>query len=175
MKNINLFSKIFLYLSLLSGGLWMGSYFTRMITYYQLFRENQLELKPLFNNINLREILTVINGAAISTIILYSVFIISFLIFITSSKVSLKQNGWLFITTILILVTMPFELYLMNFDLKIVNTVNSGNFDPLAVINLIVERFKVLSSFPVIELFCYFAIIYFISFKPLNYKPQVRQ
>ncbi len=173
MDNLNKTSKIFLFLTTLSGSLWMGAYFARLIVFYQLFEPKDFILKPIFNDQNLHAVLTDINSLIVLTLALYLIFIITYFLFITISRISLKENGWLFIITIIVFITLPFELYLCSFDYKIISFVLSGNFNPMEMIQLIIKRFKVLSSFPVIELFCYFSIIYFVLFKPLTKKKPV--
>lgn len=170
MYNLSKTSKIFLLLTTLSGSLWMGAYFARLIVFYQLFKPKELILKPAFNEQNLHAVLVTINPLIILTLILYLVFIITYFIFINISKISLKENGWLFIITVIIFLTLPFELYLVSFDYKIITSVLTGNFNSMEIVQLIIKRFKVLSSFPVIELFCYFSMIYFVLFKPLTKK-----
>ena len=170
MYNLSKTSKIFLFLATLSGSLWLGAYFTRLIVFYQLFESENFDIKPIFNEQNLHAVLTEINSLIVLTLVLYLIFIITYFIFIAISKISLKQNGWLFIVTIIILITLPFELYLISIDYKIITLVLPGNFNEMQIIQLIIKRFKVLSSFPIIELFCYFSIVYFVLFKPLTSK-----
>ena len=173
MDNLNKTSKIFLFLTTLSGLLWMGAYFARLLVFYQLFEPKDFVLKPVFNEQNLHAVLFDINSLIILTLVLYLIFIITYFLFITVSKISLKENGWLFIITVIIFLTLPFELYLCSFDYKIISSVLTGNFNPVEMIHLVVKRFTVLSSFPVIELFCYFSIIYFALFKPLTKRKPV--
>jgi hypothetical protein len=168
MNNLKKVPKIFLYISVLSGALWLGSYFSKLLVFYQFFEPKDFILKPSLNEQKLHDILVQINPIITLTLVLYLIFIISFFLFVTTSKVSLKRNGWLFITTVIIFLTFPFELYLITIDYKIINSILSNNFNSMQIIGLIVDRFKVLSSFPVIELFCYFAVVYLIIFKPFT-------
>ena len=170
MYNLSKTSKIFLFLTALSGSLWMGAYFARLIVFYQMFEPEELILRPVFNEQNLHSLLITINPLIVLTLILYLAFIVTYFVFINISKISLKYNGWLFIITVIIFLTLPFELYLVSFDYKIVTSVLTGNFNSMEIVQLILKRFKVLSSFPVIELFCYFSMIYFVLFKPLTKK-----
>ena len=168
MININRFSKFILFIACLSGSLWLGSYMTRLFVTYRIFEETDFILRPYYNTGNLSEVLLTLLPAFTSTFVLYIIFFLFFIIFLIFSKINLKQNGWLFIITILVLVTSPFEAYLMSIDYKIISLVGNESFNPNDVIELIKERFKVFSSFPVIEIFCYFAIIFLLIFKPLT-------
>jgi hypothetical protein len=168
MKNTNILSKIFLYLCVLSGILWVGGYFARMILTYQLFEKTDFILKSFLNNQNLPGIFFVLNGGIILTSVLYIIFIISFIIFLLTARLSLKENGWLFITTVLVLLTAPFEIYLMTIDRTFVDLIFSGVFNVNDILTLIIKRFKIFGSFPIIELLCYFAIIFLIIFQPMK-------
>ncbi len=174
MGNINKFSKIFLFICVASGTLWFGSYFARLTVTYNLFKDNQFQLDNYINAHNLPGILTIINVLVILTSVLYIIFIISFIIFLISSKISLKQNGWLFIVTCIIFITFPLELYLMSIDYKSIMLVSMSNFNVNAVLDLYIKRFKVLSSFPIIEIICYLAIIFFVLFRPFKLKLKER-
>ena len=172
MKKLKIFPKILLFIVVLSGAMWIGSYFTRMVLSYQIFEGTNFSLRPYINNQNLSGILRSFEPAVISTFVLYIIFIITYILFIITSKISLKKNGWLFIITVVILLTLPFEVYLSTIDYKIIGLINSVNFNAKEVIDLIIERFKVFGSFPVIELFCYAAIVYFLLFQPLKKKQE---
>ncbi len=173
MESINKFSKLILYFCFTSGLLWLGSYITRLTVAYQLFQGNYFNLKSYITNLNLSGILTALNGEILLEVSLYILFIITFLIFLISSKISLKQNGWLFIITLIVFVTFPFELYLITIDYKILTEVYSAGFNANQVLNLYIERFKVLGSFPIIEVLCYFAVIFLILFKPFKMKEKI--
>jgi hypothetical protein len=168
MKNTNILSKIFLYLCALSGLLWIGGYFARLILTYKLFEDTDFILKSFLNNQNLPGILIMLNSGIILTFVLYIVFIISFIVFLLTAHLSFKENGWLFIITILVLITAPFEIYLMTIDHKIIDLILSGLFSVNDILALIIKRFKIFGSFPIIELLCYFAIIYLFIFQPLK-------
>jgi hypothetical protein len=168
MKNTNILAKIFIYLCSLCGILWVGSYFARLIITYQLFEKTDFILRSFLNDQNLPGIFIVLNGGIILTSMLYIIFIILFIAFLLTARLSLKENGWLFIIAILLLLTAPFEIYLMTIDYKIVTLIFSGVFNANDILTLIIQRFKIFGSFPVIELLCYFAIIYLFIFQPLK-------
>lgn len=168
MKNLNKLSKTFLYLSALSGILWTGSYLLRLFITYQLFQEKDFLLKDYINEQNLDGILQTILPVFITTMVLYLIFIISFITFLITSKINLKQNGWLFIAALLVFITFPFEIFLMTIDYKVALLITQNSFNSTDVISLIIERFNALTSFPIIHILCYFAIIFLIIFKPLK-------
>jgi hypothetical protein len=170
MKKLNIISKIFLFLSLLFGALWFGSYLTRLLVTYQLFEPIDFAFKPYVNQNNISGILTTMNPAVWLTMISYIPFIIFFILFLVVAKPEMKKNGWLFLSALAVFLTAPFEIYLLTIDYKIVIEVNSGVFNSQRIIGFIIERFKVLGSFPAVHFFSYVAVIFFIAFRPLTQK-----
>ena len=170
MKDLKTFPKILLFFVVLSGALWFGSYFTRLVISYQIFEGTAFTLRNYVNDQNLAGILKSFEPAVISTLVLYLIFIISYILFIVTSKVSLKANGWLFIITIIILLTLPFEIYLSSLDYKMIGLLNTTAFNPKEVLDIVIKRFKIFGSFSVIEIFCYGAIVFFLLFQPLKKK-----
>lgn len=148
----------------------MGGYLLRLVVFYQLFEAEEFVLRSFLNIENLPGIFMILRSAVAMTLILFPLFILSYISFLFSSKINLKQNGWLFIITILIFITLPFEIYLITIDYDIVFKINYSSFRTDDVLNLVIKRFKVLSSFPIIELICYFSVIYLMIFQPLKIK-----
>jgi hypothetical protein len=168
MNEQNLLNKIFAFLAVLSGSIWMGSYAQRMIISYQLF-DIDMNIMSYVNQQNLSGILVTINPAVITTFILYIFFIFSFTIFLLSSKIILKENGWLFIMAVIVCLTLPFEAYLVTIDYKIISALNfSDVIDAKYVISLYKDRFTTLGSFPIIIFLSYCSFIYFLFFKPFT-------
>jgi hypothetical protein len=172
MQNISKVSKVFLYLCTLSGILWLGGYLSRLLLTYQLFEPRDFILKQYVTEQNLGGILVTMNSSVTFTMVFYLLFVVSFILFIITSRISLKEEGWLFVTLLIVLITMPFELYLISFDYKIVTKVFYSSFVPGEILGLYIKRLKMLSSFSLIEIFSYCAIIFLVVFQPLKLKKQ---
>lgn len=170
MKQVTVTAKLFAVLALISGSIWIGSYLTRLFLVYQLFEGPELILKGFINNENLAGILFSIMPAIVTHSISFAVMIVAIIFFFLFSKVNLRFNGWLFIIIVAIVVTLPFEIYLMLIDYKTITLLNSGSFDGNFIIELLRERIKVLSSFSLVEVFTYVSFFYFIVFQPLTKK-----
>lgn len=168
MNKLSKISKIFLFLFVVSGAIWLGSYITRLSLFYQIFQPEEFALKEFVSDQNIAGIFQTLIAAVSINLIFYLVMIIAFVLFLITSKLSLKLNGWLFISTVLIFISLPFELDLMLIDYKLVMMVFNGNFDSKEILNLVVKRFTVLSSFPIVEILSYFAVIYLFLFQPLK-------
>ncbi len=163
-----------MFIALLSGVLWLGAYLSRLLLTYQLFEPKDYILKAFVTPENLGGIITTLGAAVSTTMILYIIFIVSFIAFLVSSRISLKKNGWLFIIVLIVFVLLPFEVYLMTIDYSIIDKIYYSAFDPQTVLNLFVKRLKVLSSFSLVEILSYFAAVYFVLFQPLTKRDAIK-
>ena len=172
MKEQNILNRIFAFLAVLFGSIWLGSYAERMIISYQLF-DIDMNIMPYVNQQNLSGILVTIIPGVYTTFILYIFFIFTFTIFLFTSKISLRQNGWLFIIVVIVYLTLPFEAYLSTIDYKIISAFSFTDvIDADYIVSLIKDRFTTLSSFPIIIFLSYCSLICFLLFKPFTKKIQ---
>lgn len=168
MKNLTVIQKIFAYTALTSGALWAGAYITRLSVTYVLFEEENFVLKNFVTSVNLEGILKTISPAITLSFILYIILILSFTLFLFTSHINFKQNGWLFIIAVLIYFTLPFQVYLLIKDFKLITILNSTVINSDSAVYLIKQSFETLNGFPIIILLCYISIPYFLIFKPFN-------
>lgn len=168
MKTITTTSKIFAFISLSTCAIWIGSYLVRLFSIYQLFESPDLTLKNYITEQNINGVLFSFLPVILTPFVSFILMIIAFLLFVITSKISLRENGWLFIIFIAVLITLPFEIYLMTIDYKIILMLNSSTFDASQIIILLRKRITALSSFPILVLFTYLSFFYFIVFKPLT-------
>ena len=170
MKNISTISKVLAVLSLISATIWVGSYLSRLFLVYQLFEGPDLFLKSYITNENVNGILFSILPSFVVHFIAFIVMFLSTIIFYLTSKINLRYNGWLFIILVAIIITTPFEFYLMLIDYKIIMMLNNGSFDSNTVISLLRDRIKDLSSYSIVAILTYLSFYYFIVFQPLTKK-----
>ncbi len=173
MKKQSFFSKLFASFALVSGSIWIGSYLVKLFLIYQLFEPKDLILKEMFLIDDINTILLSLLPAFLTPFLAYIIMIMSFVLFLLSSKIKLKENGWLFISIVIILITLPFELYLLIIDFKIISMLLQSSFNADSIINLVRDRITALSSFPIIEILSYLSILFLIIFKPLTIKNKV--
>jgi len=166
-KNSNL-SSVFGYLALTSGSIWFGAYVARLLTTYQMFEETEFALKNYLTNANLSIIFQTIFPIVNLTFYSYIVMIIAFTLFLISSRIKLKKNGWLLIVTLIIYATLPLEFLLLMIDYKLIVLFMNEQFGSAQILELIVERMSKLSSFPIILVLSYLSIPFFLVFKPFT-------
>jgi hypothetical protein len=136
MQKLSKLSKIFLFLCVLSGVLWFGGYSLRTFLIFQLYEPKELVLKPYLNSGNIPAIILSLNTAIVFTFILFPIFIITFFLTLITSKVNLKYEGWLFIILLIVIITAPFEIYLMVIDFDVLSKVLGQNYNSNEIINL---------------------------------------
>jgi hypothetical protein len=170
MKNISSVSKISAVLALISVSIWVGSYLSRLFLVYQLFEGPDLVLRNYISDENINGILYSLLPAILVHFIAFIVMLIVTILFYFTSKVNLRFNGWLFIILVAVIITTPFEVYLMIIDYKTIMMLNSGSFDSNTVLNLLRDRIKDISSYSVVAILTYLSFYYFIVFQPLTKK-----
>lgn len=170
MAKLSLVSKIFLFLAILFFSIFLGGYIARQMLIYQLFEQNGIDFKSMYNEQNLGLIYTTLLPVLILNLVSYGTFLISSILFTVTSKIKIKYEGWLFAIIIILVITTPFEIYLSTIDLKIVSLIMSNSAPVNAISELIKERMTVLSSFSLIEVFSFTAIIFLYLFQPLRKK-----
>ncbi len=168
MHKLNNISKILLTITLIFGSIWLGGYIVRHLVIYQFFDPENFKLLDIYNNSTSQNSIRLIQSLLVLNIITYSLFLTFFLLFIFTSKVNFKRNGWLFICFLIVLITAPFEIFLLTKDYEIILQIMDNNFDSLNVLTLIQKRIEVLSSFSIIEIFAYISMYFLILFKPLT-------
>lgn len=169
MINKKQLNQLITYLLSLIFVLWLGIYTARLLVTYQLFEPVDLSLRNLFINFDLNPIFNSFYPLIISSIVLYLTLIILFILYLVTTDLKIKENGWLLIIALIIFVTCPFELFLVYKDLKLINTIlEIPNINFNIILTQIRDRLTILSNFSVIEVFSYFIIIYLVIFKPLQ-------
>ena len=170
MKKRNNISSLFGFLALASGSIWFGAYLARLLTTYNMFKETELVLKDFLNSSNLSAVIEILSPIIYLTLITYVIMILTFTLFLATTDLKFKQNGWLFITAAIIYVTLPFESFLLFIDYNMIDLFLKGIFGSDQIVDLLTKRLTKLSSFPIIMILSYLAIPFLMVFKPFTLK-----
>lgn len=170
MKKKSRLSYYFGYLALASGSIWFGAYIARMLTTYQFFEETEFVLKSYINSTNLSAVIEALYPLVNLTFISYLIMITSFTLFLILSDIKLKENGWLFMTALIVFITLPFEFILLVIDYKLIILFLNEQFSSEKILELVIERVSKLSSFPIIQILSYLTIPYLLIFRPFTLK-----
>lgn len=168
MANKNNIEKIITFIMFLTFSIWLGSYTVRNLLVFQFFEPENLSLRSELKNYDLSPVFYVIYPVIVTNLISFLVFFLSYIIFLISTKIKFKENGWLLIITFLIFTTSPFELFLSMKDYEIIKVISENlERNSSQIIHLLKERMTIINSFSLIEIFVYMVIIALLIYKPL--------
>jgi hypothetical protein len=169
MNNLSKTSKSLLVLVFISYAMWVGSYIGKNLFFFQFFDPETMALRNIFEKSDNFAVFYSFFPVITLNLIAYGLFIISFLLFVFTSKVSLRYNGWLFISLLIVLVTLPVELFvILKYDLNIVLETNSMTLSAQQAIELLRQRVSKFGMFSFIHIFSTLSIIFFFIFRPLT-------
>lgn len=171
MKNRDFWIKIIQSLILVFGAIWIGSQISKVLTIYYFFQTDEFGrvfLKPELANSPINSIAYQIVPIFSTSIISYILFILFLISYVISIRKELKYKGWLFISAVIVLLCLPFEIYLGLIDYKIFDLAYNRTGSSEIFINLFTNRVMELSSFPIISIFLHIFTLFLVVFKPLN-------
>lgn len=165
---MKLYSKILIFITSITGVIWLGAYVARLFVTYSFFLPPTLNLRPEFQNTELTTVfLTLVPLVNLTTVTFLS-FLVLFILTLIITRPSLRKNGWLFISLAIVVVTAPFEIYsIFEFDWAYFTAGMTGQFDSALLLQNLITRIDKLSGFPIIQICSYAAIIFMAIYKPL--------
>jgi len=110
------------------------------------------------------------SNASIVVVIAYFFVVVSAVWFMITTKLKIKENGWLLMCAILFFLFVPAEIYTNYLDIKFALLFHSSPPNHDELLKIFGERLGALSGVPVIALFCYYTIIPIAVFRPLRKK-----
>jgi len=163
--------KAALFVLIVAAITWLGGVTVRLVLSGCLFVPGTLEFKPELVPIVEREAFRMINYTSILTLIGYVVALLSGLLFLFSTRLKLRENGWLMMAVLLFCMFIPVEAYTSYLDGKMISLELWGSPQPPLFRELFIERVAALKGVPFIALLCYYTIIGLAIWKPLK-KPE---
>jgi hypothetical protein len=161
-------TKISLLIFIISSITWLGAINIRAIIGNEILEWSTLSFRPGLNPEFEREIFRLINYSSIVVIPGYFLTFISAIIFISTTTLTFKENGWLLMSALLFFVFSPVEFYTSFLDgkmlwLELFTHPPLGEFE-----TLFIRRLGALAGVPVIALCCYYSIIGLAIWQPLK-------
>lgn len=169
MNKLSKTSKTLLVTIFISYAIWVGTYIAKNLFFFEFFDPETLALRDIFMKGDNFNVFYSFFPVITTNLICYGVFVISFLLFVFTSKLSLRNNGWLFISLLVVLVILPVELYVIfKYDLNIVLDTNSMTLVAKDAIDLLRQRVSKFGMYSFISIFSTLSIIFFFIFRPLT-------
>lgn len=161
-------TKIFLFILIIATIFWLGGSIYRAIVAYTLFEPFSLVIKSEITYDILRQTLKLIGNINVYLLISYPFVLVCFALFVKSSKANLRNEGWLFMITMILILFLPIEIYLSYLDINYTILVLLTNFDTNIALSLLIQRIAALGGLPAIGFLCYLTSIWFAIFQPLK-------
>lgn len=161
-------NKVALTLLIIAAIFWLGGINIRALVGNELLNYDQFNFKTSIPPDREYTLFQMIAYSSLLIVISYLVVLISAIWFLFTTKLKIKQNGWLLMSAILFFMFVPVEIYTYYIDVRFMLLFysNPPNHDEL--LRLFGQRLGGLSGVPVIALFCYYSIIFLAVFKPLT-------
>jgi hypothetical protein len=106
----------------------------------------------------------------------YVAFVALFVAFVVVSKLSLRWNGWLFMSLLIVAGLAPYEIYLIaEYDFHLAHGLFYGWADAAYVEHIALERVKASGSYVLVQLASHLAVLYLLAFQPLTKKPPTNE
>jgi len=169
MNNLSKISKTILVIVFISYALWIGSYVAKNLILFQFYEPETMALRGVFEKADFLSIFYAFFPVVTLNVICYALFVILFLVFVFTSRLKLRYNGWLFISLLVVVLTLPIELYLIfKYDLNFIADTNNLSISAQPALEMIKQRVVKFGMYSFISIFSTLSIILFFVFKPLT-------
>lgn len=172
-SQIHSFDKTIASITAISACLWIGCTFVRYLISYDVFVPGTTTLRDIPQEILLNTIRLSTNLFTFC-IAFYSVLVLGGTVLALRLRHLFKKNGFYFMASVLLFITVPFEVYLGILD-KQLFTMFPDRFSillqaPNTAIQLFIQRFTTQSIFGILSLLSIVTGITFLLWQPLSRK-----
>ncbi|MDE3057183.1 MAG: hypothetical protein KGJ59_04420 [Bacteroidota bacterium] len=161
-------TKISVLLLIVSAIVWLGAVNVRAIIGYELLQPRALEFLPNLDKEFEREIFHLLSYSSLLIIGAYVVTFFSAVVFLSTTSLKLKMNGWLLMSAILFFMFSPVEFYTLYLDGRMAFLELLTTPDMMELRRLFLHRVAALAGVPLIALLSYYTIVALAVWKPLT-------
>lgn len=161
-------AKVSLLVILVGTIFWLGGINIRAVIGNDILVMGTLDFEPNINPLVERSVFGLISKSSIVIFISYIVVWIAGITFLTTTRLRLKQNGWLMMSAILFYIFTPVEIYTLMLDGRMIYQDLFTQGELVEFRKLLIHRIAALSGVPIIAQFCYYTIIGLVVFQPLK-------
>ncbi|MBN8584344.1 MAG: hypothetical protein J0M37_04550 [Ignavibacteria bacterium] len=161
-------TKIALTLLVISAIFWLGGINIRTLIGNELLDYDQFDFRTSLPPDRENTLFQMISNASLVVVISYAIVLISAIWFIATTKLKMKENGWLLMSAVLFFLFVPVELYTNYLDVRFMILYHQGPPNHDELLKLFGERIGAFRGVPVIAMLCYYTIIPIAVFRPLR-------
>ena len=161
-------AKISLLVVVIGGIIWLGGINVRAMIGFDLLQVGTLDFKTYIHPQVERMVYGFLAQSSMLLSITYGLTWISGIVFLKTTRLNPKQQGWLMMSAILFYMFTPVEIYSMVLDGRMMYLDYLGSNDLVEYRKLFIHRLAALAGVPMIALLGYYTAIVVIIFKPLR-------
>jgi len=165
MANLPKISLIIIVIALI---FWLGGINIRAMIGFDLLQVGTIDFKPNIHPYVERVVFGLIAQSSMVIDIAYVVLWIAGILFLKTTKIRFKENGWLLMCAILFYIFTPVEVYTMVLDAKMWYLDYAGSNDLVEFRKLFIHHLAALSGVPMIALLGYYTAVVLAILQPLR-------
>ena len=160
-------SRASLFVLIVCAIIWLGAVNVRAVIGNELLVFGTLDFKQNLDGELEREIFRLISLSSIIVIGGYLATFVSALVFVRTTPLRFRENGWLTMSAILFFVFSPVEFYTIFLDWRMIALDFFSNPTLREFRVLFIHRLAALAGVPIIALLCYYTIIALAIWQPM--------
>src|ERR1041384_7949786 len=161
-------ARISLAVLLIAGCIWLGGVNIRAVIGFDLLQTGTLDFKPNIHPYVERTVFALISQASVVIDVAYVIVWIAGLVYLRTTSLRIRENGWLMMSAILFYLFTPVEIYTMVLDGKMWYLDHIGSNDLVEFRKIFIHRLAALAGVPMIALLSYYPIIVLSVFQVLR-------
>jgi hypothetical protein len=163
--------RITLFIIVIAAITWLGGVTIRWVLSGCLLVPGTLDFRPDLIPAVEREAFRMINYTSIVTLVGYAVVALSGVVFLFSTTLKFRENGWLVMAVLLFYLFSPAEIYTSYLDGKMISMELWGTPNLTLFRELFISRVAALKGVPFIALLCYYTIVGLVIWQPMKKEP----
>jgi hypothetical protein len=163
--------RVTLFVIIIASITWLGGVTIRWVLSGCLLVPGTLDFRPDLIPPVEREAFRMINYTSIVTLVAYAVAAVSGVVFLFSTALKFRENGWLVMAALLFYLFTPAEIYTSYLDGKMICMELWGTTNLTLFRELFISRVAALKGVPFIALLCYYTIVGLVIWQPMKKEP----
>jgi hypothetical protein len=164
----NQIARISLFALIVCSIIWLGAVNVRAVIGNELLNFGTLQFKTSLDAELEREVFRLISLSSVIVIGGYLGTFASTVLFVRTTALSFKQNGWLMMSAILFFIFSPVEFYTLFLDWRMIALDFFSNPSLTDLRILFIHRLAALAGVPMIALLSYYTILGLVVWQPMK-------
>jgi hypothetical protein len=161
-------SKVSLFILIVSSIVWLGAVNVRAVIGNELLNFGTLDFKEHLDAELEREVFRLISLTSLIVISGYLATFTGAVVFVRTTTLRFKENGWLMMSAILFFIFSPVEFYTLILDWKMIALDFFSNPTLTEFRILFIHRLAALAGMPIIALLSYYTIVGLAIWQPMK-------